>query len=262
MTEGSVGPAGKTCKARAGGAGHSAAMHPHLSMLAARAILLLACLGPCATAFADDVPWRPDGDSDGIALFTRQIPGQPLRDFKGIVQIDAPMAQVAATLADVSTMHEWFFLLREARFVRGAYTPDAHMYMSIKGIWPMSDRDVVAHVTVRQDPVTLAIHIDARNEDGVMPPQPGHVRIPRMKSSWTLRPVSAGRTEVELQGHGDPGGWIPLSIANFVVTTLPRQCLQKLRVHVARPEYRDMDKVYARNPKLREMAGRLVFPGR
>lgn len=218
-------------------------------------------LYPCAGVWASEVPWQHEGTAHGIAIYTRHIAGQPLRDFKGVMQIDAPMAQVAATLADVSTMHEWFFLLREARFLRGAYTFDSHMYMAIQGIWPMSPRDMVAHVTVRQDPTTLAIHIDAQSQDGLMPPQPGHVRIPRMRSSWTLRPLPAGKTEVQLEGHGDPGGWIPLRIANFVVTTLPRQCLEKLRQHVAKPAYRDMDKVYAKNPKLREMAGKLVFPG-
>ena len=212
-------------------------------------------------AFADDeTPWKAEGTSDGIAIFTRQLPGQPLRDFKGTVQIDAPLAQVAATLADVSTMHEWFFLLQEARFLRGAYTLDSHMYMAIKGIWPVSPRDVVAHVLVRQDPATQAVHIDAQSEDGIMPPQAGYVRIPEMKSAWTLRAVSATKTEVVIEGHGHPGGWIPLPIANFVVTTLPRQCLEKLRVHVAKPEYRDVEKMLAKNPKLRELVGKLVVP--
>lgn len=238
-------------------------MYLHLPRSAMKAAFMMSpLLLACFPAMAEEVPWRHEGTSDGIAIYTRQIPGNPLRDFKGIVQIDAPMAQVAATLADVPTMHEWFFLLREAHFVRGAYTLDSHMYMSIKGIWPMSDRDVVARVLVRRDPATQALHIDARNEDGVMPKQPGHVRIPSMASSWTLRPVAAGKTEVQLEGNGDPGGWIPLSIANFVVTTLPRQCLEKLRRHVARPEYRDVDRMYARNPKLRELAEKLGFAER
>ena len=236
-------------------------MHSHAPRLApSHASLILALLCAPAPSLADEVPWRAEGASDGIAIFTRHLPGQPLRDFKGIVQIDAPMAQVAATLADVSTMHEWFFLLENARFLKGGYTLDAHMYMAIKGIWPVSPRDVVAHVVVRQDPATQAIHIDAHSEDGLMPEQAGYVRIPKMRSSWTLKPVSASRTEVQIEGHGHPGGWIPVPIANFVVTTLPRQCLEKLRKHVARPEYRDIEKMYAKNPKLRELAGKLSFP--
>ena len=237
-------------------------MHSSLFPMAARAALVLNFCFAQAIALADEVSWQPEGTRDGIAIFTRQLPGQPLRDFKGIVQIEAPMAQVAATLADVSTMHEWFYLLEEAKFLRGAYTLDAHMYMAIKGIWPVSPRDVVAHVVVRQDPATHAIHIDAQSDEGVMPPQPGYVRIPQMRSSWTLRPASATRTEVQIEGHGHPGGWIPLPIANFAVTTLPRQCLEKLRQHVAKPEYRDIDKMYAKNPKLRELTAKWVFPGR
>ena len=229
--------------------------------VAASTALILALAVWHSMAVANDAPWQPEGTRDGIAIFTRHIAGQPLKDFKGVVQIDAPMAQVAATLADVPTMHEWFYLLEEARFLRGAYTLDSHMYMAIKGIWPTSPRDVVAHVTVRQDPGTRAIHIDAISEDGITPPRPGYVRMPTMRSAWTLRPISATRTEVQIEGHGHPGGWIPVPIANFVVTTLPRQCLEKLRQHVAKPEYRDMEKDYANNPKLREMAGRFVFPG-
>lgn len=239
-------------------------MHLHLSRAAAQAALILtmglAAIAPPAFS-ADENPWKPEGTSDGIAIFTRQLPGQPLRDFRGTMQIDAPLAQVAATLADVQTMHEWFYLLDEARFVRGAYTQDSHMYMAIKGIWPVSPRDMVARVLVRQDPITHAVHIDAQSEDNILPPQPGYVRIPEMRSSWTLRPVSANKTEVQIEGHGQPGGWIPLAIANFAVTTLPLQCLERLRVHVAKPEYRDMEKVYAKNPKLRELMSKLVVPG-
>jgi hypothetical protein len=180
-------------------------MHLHLSRAAAQAALILtmglAAIAPPAFS-ADENPWKPEGTSDGIAIFTRQLPGQPLRDFRGTMQIDAPLAQVAATLADVQTMHEWFYLLDEARFVRGAYTQDSHMYMAIKGIWPVSPRDMVARVLVRQDPITHAVHIDAQSEDNILPPQPGYVRIPEMRSSWTLRPVSANKTEVQIEGHG------------------------------------------------------------
>jgi hypothetical protein len=33
-----------------------------------------------------------------------------------------------------------------------------------------------------------------------------------------------------------------------------------MREHVAKPEYRDLKKMYARNPQLRELGERLVFP--
>lgn len=218
--------------------------------------LLLGAM-PLAHAHID---WEPHGTSNGITIFTRHVPGQALKEFRGIVQVDAPLAQVAATLADVSTMHEWFFLLDEARFIKGERLDDAYIYLALKGIWPVNPRDAVAHVTVKQDPASMAITVNVVSQDGLMGPQKGYVRVPTLKSTWTLRVISPTRTEVEVEGHGDPGGWIPTAIANFVVTTLPRQSLAKMREHVAKPEYRDLKKMYARNPQLRELGERLVFP--
>ncbi|MBI3384472.1 MAG: START domain-containing protein [Aquabacterium sp.] len=227
--------------------------------------ILLACLmlAPLLTPFsarADQSVWTLDGDSNGIAIYTRQLPGNPLKDFKGVMEINAPIKQVVATLADVSTMHEWFFLLREARFLQGQGPNDAYVYMAINGIWPVRSRDVVAHVKVRQDPDTLAIYVDVESKDGILPPQAEHVRMPNLKSSWTLRPLSATRTAVELEGHGDPGGAIPMGLANMVVTTIPRQSMDKMRQYVMKSNYVDPEKLYAQSPPLRQLGRRLVFP--
>jgi hypothetical protein len=211
-------------------------------------------------ARADSAVWALDGDSNGITIYTRKQPGNLYKDFKGVMQIDAPMKQVVGTLADVRTMHEWFFLLHEARFIQGQADGDTYIYMALDGIWPVSARDVVAHITVRQDPATYVIHVDVDSRDGILPPQPGHVRMPRMTSSWTLRPISPTKTAIELEGHGDPGGWIPLSFANMVIATVPRQTMEKMRSYVMKANYTDPEKLYAQSPPLRELGKRLVFP--
>lgn len=224
-----------------------------------KALLAFVLLAPLF-AKADQAVWTLAGDDKGIAIYTRKQPGNLYKDFKGIMQIDAPMKQVVATLADVRTMHEWFFLLREARFIQGPVAGETYVYMAINGIWPVSARDVVARVAVRQDPDTHVIHVDVDSRDGILPPQAGHVRMPRMTSSWTLRPLSPTKTAIELEGHGDPGGLIPMSLANMVVTTVPRQSMERMREYVMKANYTDAEKLYAQSPPLRELGKRLVFP--
>lgn len=224
-----------------------------------KALLGLMLLAPLLSR-ADQSVWTLAGDDDGIAIYTRKQPGNVYKDFKGIMQIDAPMKQVVATLADVRTMHEWFFLLREARFIPSPVPGESYVYLSINGIWPVSARDVVARVAVRQDPDTHVIHVDVESRDGILPPQAGHVRMPRMTSSWTLRPISPTKTAIELEGHGDPGGMIPMSLANMVVTTVPRQSMDRMRQYVMKANYTDAEKLYAQSPPLRELGKRLVFP--
>jgi hypothetical protein len=222
--------------------------------------LVFSMLLTLSSAWSTPDPWRLDKDTQGIQLYTRTVPGQALKDFKGIMQVEAPMAQVAAMLADVPAMPEWFFLLREARFIKGEHVEDSYIYMAMKGIWPVSPRDAVAHVSVKQDPATLAIFVQVDSEDGVMPKQDGFVRIPTLHSYWKLTPVTATHTEVEIMGSADPGGWVPIALANFLVTTVPEQSLKKMREFIAKPEYRDLNRIYAKNPKLRELAQKLQFP--
>lgn len=232
---------------------------PAIFSLWKQVLLTVALLFPL-WAKADQSVWTLAGDDQGIAIYTRKLPGNTYKDFKGMMQIDAPMKQVVATLADVTTMHEWFFLLREARFIAGPKPGETFVYMAINGIWPVSARDVVAQVTVRQDPDTHVIHVDVQSRGGVLPPQAGYVRMPRMISSWTLRPLSPTKTAIELEGHGDPGGMIPMSLANMVVTTVPRQSMEKMRAYVMRANYTDPEQLYARSPPLRDLGKRLVFP--
>ncbi|RZI85630.1 MAG: hypothetical protein EOP38_04470 [Rubrivivax sp.] len=212
------------------------------------------------SAWAGAEEWQLDKDTQGIQLYTRQMPGHPLKDFRGVMQVQAPLRQVAAMVADVPAMPEWFFLLREARFLKDDRVEDSHIYLAMKGIWPVSPRDAVAHVRVRQDPETLAIHIQLDSEDGVFPPQDGYVRIPTMHSTCKLTPISANHTQVEIIGSADPGGWVPLALANFLVTAVPEQSLKKMREFIAKPEYRDLNRIFAKNPKLRELAQRMRFP--
>lgn len=221
--------------------------------------LLPALLLFSAPASAQD-DWKLTKDTEGIQLYTREVPGQVLKNFRGVMQIDAPLRQVAAMLADVPAMPEWFFMLEESRWLKGDKVDDSYVYLSMKGIWPVSPRDVVVHVKVRQDPVTLTIHADVESEDGILPHQDGFVRLPNMRAKWRLTPVNPRHTEIEISGSADPGGLIPTAIANFAVTVLPEQTLKKMRVHLAKPEYQDLKIIYAKNPKLQELAERMTFP--
>ncbi len=214
---------------------------------------------PGVAASSED-DWKLHKDTENIRLYTREVPGQTLKAFRGVMQIQAPLQQVAAMLADVPAMPEWFFLLEESRFIKGEHVEDSYVYLAMKGIWPVSPRDAVAHILVRQDPITLSIHVDVTSEQGLLPRKEGFVRIPTLQASWRLTPVTPSQTEVEIIGSADPGGMIPIPLANFLVTTLPERTLKKMREHIAKPEYRDLNIVYKKNPKLRELANKMQFP--
>lgn len=221
--------------------------------------LLLACCWPALAAAGAD--WEFATESHGIKVWTRTIPGAPLKDFRGVMQVERPLNVVVAAVTDVAAMPEWFFQMKEARIVDSKSLDSAYIYFALNGIWPVSGRDAVIKAAVSQDPKTLALSMMADAEPNRLPEVAGRVRMPRLHSGWKLTPVSATRTEIELIGNADPGGWIPLWLANSVVTLMPKETLKRLRLQMDKPKYRDPEAIFARDPLLRELRARIRMPG-
>lgn len=235
-----------------------------MKRLVARLALLL-LLVQAAFAFATQPAatpaWELQSTRDGITVWTRTIPGAPLKDFRGRIDLDLPLDVVVAGVTDAPTYPEWFFQMREARIIEGRSLSDAYVYFVIGGIWPVSDRDAVARAEVHQDPRTLAVSMMVLATPQHIPPVPGRVRMPRMKSGWELTPLSPTRTRVELIGNADPGGMIPLWLANSVVQMMPRETLKRLRKQLDQPKYANPDAVFAADPLLQQLRASLRMPG-
>lgn len=231
------------------------AMHRWLVAVALLGLAGLALAAPSVPA------WEYSSNRDGIQVWTRTIPGAPLKDFRGVMAVDKPLDVVVAAVTDVASYPEWFFQMKEARIVEGKALDEAYVYFMIGGIWPVSDRDAVIKATVSQDPKTLSLFMAADAVPAKIPPVKGRVRMPAMKSGWRLTPVSATRTEIELIGNADPGGLIPLWMANSVVQMMPRETLKRLRRQMEAPKYRDPAKVFASDPLLQELRSRIRMPG-
>lgn len=228
-------------------------------LLVAGALLLSA--GVRAEAPAALAPaWDYAGDSQGTRLWTRQLPGHPVKDFRAQMTVDAPLAVVVAALTDVNAFPQWFWMMREAKLVGGTTLDDAHFYFAMHRIWPVAARDAVVRTRVSQDPQTLAVSIHVTAEPGRLPAVADHVRIPVMMSGWKLTPLSKTQTQLELVGHADPGGHIPLWLANSVVTMMPKETFRKLRRYLADPRYRNPEALYPQNPMLRDLMGRIRLP--
>jgi hypothetical protein len=140
---------------------------------------------------------------------------------------------VLAAVLVRETFPEWVFNIKEDRTLATDNADQSYCYIWINGVWPTDDRDTVARVTVDQDPQTLAVAIVARSsEQNRVPPQKGRVRMTNMYSGFTVIPVSANETEVQLEGVADPAGSIQSWVTNMVAADLPAKTLSALKARV------------------------------
>lgn len=196
----------------------------------------IAALLFAASAHAQDWQAVNRPNSDGITLYTQAVPGHSFKNFKGVVIIHAPLKEALTPIMSRPYMTTWFYNLKEAYTLKHDNSDESLGYWRIKGVWPTLDRDMVLRTTVSQDPVTLAVQIDARSaENALVPENKDCVRLTSAQTIFVLKPIDKDHTEVTLSGNGDPGGSVPSWIANSFLLDTPLHSLSNLKHLVETP---------------------------
>ena len=98
----------------------------------------------------------------------------------------------------------------------------------------MRDRDTVVRFDFRQQPETKVITIAITSFPEFIATKDEFVRVRDFAGYWKLRPEQDGWVEVTYQVYGDPGGWIPVWIANYAAARSVTRTLQNMRSAVKR----------------------------
>jgi hypothetical protein len=189
---------------------------------------------------AASVPWEKIGDSDGIGVYRREVPGSPLIAFKGEGYINASIIRVASVLVDSDRAPEWVDSLTESKIIRQVSETETVHYDHIGTPFVLKDRDFVSDCKLEFDParknVTLKIH--AIN-DPLAPPTT-FVRGELIHSSFALTSSDHGaRTYVVAEIHADPKGSVAHWIVNLFQKRWPHNTITRLRAQVAKADIKE-----------------------
>jgi hypothetical protein len=171
---------------------------------------------------------------DDVSLWTRAVPGAPLRAFRGVSHAAVPLERAVGMLLDIPLMKRWLFRCQEARSL-GREGLVEQVYVAVDGIWPLEDRDVVLRIAPELDAATGTIAFHGTREDGALPKTPGKVRIPELTSSWRLSPTKDGLVRLEWTAHADPNGPAPPWLVNTVSVQVPRYALRRVQAMLDDP---------------------------
>lgn len=207
-------------------------------------ITILSAIGVHGHASADDssIHWEKVRDAKKrgeVTTWVRPVPGNPLKAFKGQIEVPHNMLTIFAVFSDVQRFSEWVYQCDQARLLPELGHDIA--YIHIAGIWPVDDRDVVARTSISQNPDTLAISAQTVAASNLYPKQKKTVRIPRFTSSFIMEPLSDGWTRLTFESFADPGGAIPAWLANLVAVRAPRDTLEDMRKLMPEAQYQISD---------------------
>lgn len=95
--------------------------------------------------------------------------------------------------------------------------------------WPLLDRDAVIRIVPSYDAQTGSVTLTGTAAPGFIPPMPDMVRVPEIAATFVFEPKPNNAIRLELTGHFDAGGVVPIWLANMVVTILPKYSLTEMR---------------------------------
>ena len=178
--------------------------------------------------------WELVFEAENLLVQRRDYEGSNLKEIKGVTRVKASLNAVMALLKDAEFNHHWVYRSGGATILQEAGYAQAYVYGIVDAPWPMRDRDTVVRFDYRQDTVTKAITIAITNFPGLIATKNEFVRVPKFGGYWTLQPEKDGWVEVIYQVYGDPGGWIPVWVANHAAVISVKRTLHNMRSAVTR----------------------------
>lgn len=187
-------------------------------------------------AMAQEATWGLVSDRNGIKVY-RQDDTARIKTFRGVTRfpITNP-ASLEALLNDYAAIPRWMHFISSGTETSRRDYLDRTLLFTTELPWPLSDRDVVARLTVKQVGTNM-LKIRAVN-DPKAPLNEDYLRIPQLSGrfDFTFFPATK-EVEVVYEIVMDPGGVIPAWASNIVLKDTPYFTLFKLRRIVTEPKY-------------------------
>ncbi len=182
-------------------------------------------------ATSNDAGWKQVKDRSGIKVYTREVPGSDIAEFKGVGIVDARLEVLASILRDVSASKYWMANTEHAEEIKKLEGEDMIVLNITRLPWPLKLREALVRITVRMDYNKGYANIDMQGIDdpNLRPVSGNYVRMKYVHASVILEYIDREHTRVTYTARIDPGGNIPIDIANLFVVKIPFDSICSLR---------------------------------
>ncbi len=198
-----------------------------------RLLLFIMCVFLIAfsiTGFSQTNVWKLvyEGTEDQATLkiYTRDIPGSPYKEFKGVSYSDIPFDIALKVIQDYNNYHKWYGMCNQLEAINVRNPKDIDMYF-VLDLPVVTDRDVVVKVESGWDETkgTAWVTLTSIN-DSSYKKDSGLVRMTSLKGRWDIIKKDDNHVEVIYQVHAELGGSLPAWVVNIAAKDQPLKTLK------------------------------------
>jgi len=203
-------------------------------------LFVLLNLGSILTA-QNHAPWKFRHDRHGVQVYTRKDSTTGILELKLRTEAQAKLSQLVAFTNDIPNLKTWAYRLKNAYMVRKVSDTEGYLYMLSDFPAPFSDRDVILHFVIKQDPITKQVISSSQSAYNFIPENDGIVRVKIIETKWTFTPISDGKVRLEYQIKSDPAGSIPKWLVNLAADEAPVRSMLALKKILANYHHVNVD---------------------
>lgn len=157
--------------------------------------------------------WEVVGERNGVQLYSMKIPGETLKQYKGIFRVKSTLPRIIMFMQDSNPELEGTGFYDSVEVKRES---DQLFWTNWKqGVPdPLLPRDYVVQHEFTQNPETKEIRYQLKATPDMIPVNECCVRVPRINNYWRIIPVGNGEIEIHWIIDMDVGGNIPYLVMN------------------------------------------------
>jgi hypothetical protein len=193
---------------------------------------------PLLVLLAEDTgkPWKPDGESDGVAVMRRERAGTDKHEMKASGIVDAPPDEVLKIVRDFPN-HKKIMAYTDKSDVIATEEDGKVVHLYILSAAPLIDKRDYAlkyvDVSDWQDGKGY-YQLSFSASDKVPPETKGVVRVKTIEGYWKMEPREEGKkTFLTYYLFIDPGGSLPTMIVNSLSGSGLKDVIKAVRKSVA-----------------------------
>jgi len=195
-------------------------------------VLLAFATLPAGVSAATAANWQPVGQTDGISVATRTVEGSAFAEVRASATVCATIPQLVEFVEDVGAFDTWIPDTEHARLLARPSPHQQIYYIRTSMPWPAKHRDMIYELTELTELTRASTGAQAsvlmQGLPEYLPPESGVVRMQAVSGRWDFSEV-AGTTQISLQMHIEPGGYVPVWLANRRIVGTPSKMLLNLK---------------------------------
>jgi hypothetical protein len=209
-------------------------------------LIFLSTFFACLFAEAQD-RWVLKKEKDSIKVYSRAGSQSKFNEIKVELTIKAKLSEIASLILDIDNYSKWSRHLKMSYILKQMRDDELYFYTEVNSPWPASNRDLVVHLKIEQDPVTKVMTIKAVGVPDFIPPKKAIVRVPFSNEIWIVVPIDKSKLRITYYMQIDPGGAAPGWLINLFGEKAPIESFKYLAILVEQPKYQHSVVAFIKN---------------